>query len=166
MSLRIRVASVEDASAINWISTEVTKETPRTIPRGPHEARTIQEIIENIQAADAAGARWFVAEVDERVVGFLTAKRGARAAMRHVADLGITVARDARGRGAGRALMLACEAWAREVGVRKLTLGVFHDNQRALSLYTSLGYQQEGRRVGMFLIDGRLVDEILMAKEI
>jgi ribosomal protein S18 acetylase RimI-like enzyme len=45
-----------------------------------------------------------------------------------------------QGRGHGRALMLAAEDLAREVGAERLGLNVFGGNARARRLYESLGY--------------------------
>ena len=47
------------------------------------------------------------------------------------------------GRGVGRALMEAGEAWARDRGYRLLTLDVFAGNGRARSFYRRLGYSED-----------------------
>lgn len=165
MSARVRPAAVDDAERVAAITREVAAER-RWIPRSPEEAPDAKGDAEAIANGPAKGLHFFVAELDGRVVGVLTVKRGERIASRHAADLGLCVERAARGRGVGRALMLAAEAWAREVGVRKLCLGVFHDNAPARRLYEGLGYQKEGTRLGQFEIDGRMIDEVLMAKQV
>jgi RimJ/RimL family protein N-acetyltransferase len=53
-----------------------------------------------------------------------------------------------RGRGLGRAAMLAFEARARELGAKKVALNVFGGNAVARSLYASLGYTAEAVRMG------------------
>lgn len=161
--VHVRLATPEDAPAIVAILREVAEERNST-PRQPHEAPTLEEHRAAIANADKEGTIWFVAEEHGAVIGFLSAKRGKRDAMKHVADLGLTVARHARGRGVGEVLMRALETWARGAGVRKLTLGAFHDNERALKLYRRLGYQVDGVRTGMFILDGRTIDEVLMSK--
>jgi len=45
-----------------------------------------------------------------------------------------------RGRGVGRELMRAAEAWLTERDVPKLNLMVRHDNAAAIAFYTALGY--------------------------
>lgn len=47
------------------------------------------------------------------------------------------------GTGAGRALMLACEAYARERGARLMTLNVLEGNERARRFYAECGYAPE-----------------------
>lgn len=46
----------------------------------------------------------------------------------------------ARGKGLGRALIEACEAWARERGHRLLTVGVLAENPTAIRAYEGAGY--------------------------
>jgi GNAT superfamily N-acetyltransferase len=45
-----------------------------------------------------------------------------------------------QGRGAGRALMNAAEAWAREHGAERLHLNVWEFNEGAIAFYERLGY--------------------------
>jgi ribosomal protein S18 acetylase RimI-like enzyme len=52
----------------------------------------------------------------------------------------IEVEEAARGRGFGRAIMVAAEQVARSLGARELALNVFGGNTAAIALYTSLGY--------------------------
>ena len=47
------------------------------------------------------------------------------------------------GRGIGRQLIAAAEAWARGRGYRAITLNVFAPNERARSVYERLGYEPE-----------------------
>lgn len=107
-----------------------------------------------------------VAETPDGVVGRLSVARDPHPASEHVADLGLMVARPYRRQGIGRALMEAAEAWAREVGVRKLELHVFPSNEAALALYESLGYEREGFRRAHYRRGDEFLDAILMAKEI
>ena len=107
-----------------------------------------------------------VAETDDRIVGRLSISRDPHPASRHVADLGLMVAQDARRQGVGRALMEAAEDWAREVGILKVELHVFPYNEAALALYEELGYRREGLRLAHYARGGEFLDVVLMAKEI
>jgi ribosomal protein S18 acetylase RimI-like enzyme len=60
---------------------------------------------------------------------------------RTFAHIGILAVRsEAEGRGAGRTLVEAAEAWARSEGFDLISLNVFANNARALALYQRLGY--------------------------
>lgn len=117
-------------------------------------------------------ARWsgnvaiLVAELDGRVVGRLSILRDQRPACRHVADVGLMVEFEQRGRGVGRAMLGAAEEWAREHGVEKLELHVFPHNLVAIGLYERVGYVREGLRRRHFHRRGEYVDAILMAKDV
>jgi len=104
--------------------------------------------------------------VDETggVVGHLYASRGVLASNRHVGSLAIAVAGQARRSGVGRSLIESCLAWARAVGVSKMTLSVLDTNRPAIALFEALGFHPEGSRRGQFRINGSDVDELLMAQ--
>jgi ribosomal-protein-alanine N-acetyltransferase len=108
----------------------------------------------------------FVAEGPEGIVGRLSIARDTHPASEHVADLGLMVARGFRRRGIGRALMAAAEAWAQEVGVRKIELHVFPHNTAAIALYEGLGYEREGFRRRHYRRGRDFLDAILMAKQL
>lgn len=59
----------------------------------------------------------------------------------------LMVGRAAEGHGVGRALMAAAEAWARERGLRRLSLEVFAGNARARAFYRKLGFQEDSLRL-------------------
>jgi len=81
----------------------------------------------------------------------------------HQAEIGITVFKANWGIGLGRHMMEFLVAWSRSEGLRKLTLRVFDDNDRAIRLYRTLGFVEEGRvREDMLRTDGRYSDTIFM----
>lgn len=58
----------------------------------------------------------------------------------------LAVAGEAEGRGAGRALLEAAEAWAKSRGYGFMTLNVFDRNRRARKVYERAGYTAETLR--------------------
>jgi len=109
-----------------------------------------------------------VAEDGGEIVGYVAVGRATRLeSNRHVADIrGLAVAPDHQGRGLGRALVQAALDAARERGARKVTLRVLAPNTAARALYESCGFVVEGVRRDEFFLDGRYVDDVLMARMI
>jgi ribosomal protein S18 acetylase RimI-like enzyme len=109
-----------------------------------------------------------VAEVNGKVAGYVQVKPVTSLQENaHVLGIaGLAVAPDARERGVASALLAAVEIHARGSGARKLSLRVLSTNDAALRLYERLGFRQEGTLREEFLIDGRYVDDVLMAKHL
>lgn len=124
---------------------------------------SIDEERRTLAAADGRQSAFFVAEVSGRLSGLITLARGRWAKDAHVAEFGMSCLPECRGVGLGTALLVRGLQWARSVGVRKLTLEVFATNDRAIGLYRKMGFAEEARLKGQYLIDGEPVDEILMA---
>jgi ribosomal protein S18 acetylase RimI-like enzyme len=98
------------------------------------------------------------------VLGYCRLIRGGPPHTDHLAELGIWVIARQRGAGVGRALLEASVRWAERSGVRKLQLGVFPHNGRAIGLYASMGFGVEGLRRGQYRKSYGFEDELLMAR--
>lgn len=125
----------------------------------------------------ADAARWratitadqaIVAEVDGVVVGSVVLGQTIPLATHaHVLEIrGLAVAPEHQGRGIARALVAAACERAEQCGARKLSLRVMATNPSAQRLYESCGFRVEGVLRGEFLIDGALVDDVLMARDL
>jgi ribosomal protein S18 acetylase RimI-like enzyme len=80
-----------------------------------------------------------------------------------VADFGMAVRRDWRGRGLGRALLTEAIDWARAAGAHKVALEVWPDNAPAVALYRGAGFHEEGlKRRHYRRADGQLWSSLLM----
>jgi putative acetyltransferase len=106
-----------------------------------------------------------VAEVDGQVVGTagLIAFQGR---MNHAGDIAhIMVHDEFQGRGIGRQLMEALLDIADNyLGLVRVELGVYIDNEGAIRLYESLGFAHEGVKRKCGRRQGRLVDAVMMAR--
>jgi RimJ/RimL family protein N-acetyltransferase len=109
-----------------------------------------------------------VAEVDGEPAGYVALGRATRLeSNRHVLYVrGLNVAPDHQRHGIGRALLGAAVEAAREQGARRLTLRVLSTNPQARALYESFGFVVEGVLRDEFLLDGRYVDDVLMALDL
>ena len=81
-----------------------------------------------------------------QIVALCTLMRQPRPRLRHVGELGLSVARSHWGLGIGKSMCLAMLEVAREVGVTKVDLNVREDNASAIRLYERVGFQREGLR--------------------
>ncbi|MFN8037650.1 MAG: N-acetyltransferase [Acidimicrobiales bacterium] len=80
-----------------------------------------------------------------------------------VAQLGMALATGWRGRGIGTVLLDELVAAARDLGAHKVALEVWPHNARALALYRSRGFVEEGRLVRHYRrADGQLWDAVVM----
>lgn len=159
----IRQAEPGDAVALVQLAQEIGREPERWLLTTDvwrevgDERRYLKAVRRHPDAAV------YVAEDAGRIVGRLSVGRDPHPASRHVADLGLMVARTHRGRGIGRALLDQAVTWARGAGIRKLELHVFPWNGPAIGLYERYGFEHVGLRSGHYLRDGDDVDALLMA---
>lgn len=87
---------------------------------------------------------------------------------RHVAVLGITVAKPYRKDGIGAKLleMAISEASKHIDGLRIITLGLFANNGVAKKLYERFGFQEYGHLPQGILQDGTYIDHVFMYKKL
>jgi ribosomal protein S18 acetylase RimI-like enzyme len=106
-----------------------------------------------------------VAELEDGIAGYV--KLGPVLpipASAHVLEIkGLTVSPAHRRRGVARALLHAAIAEARTGGACRITLRVLAHNRAARELYAACGFEIEGVLRGFFHLDGRYVDDVLMA---
>ena len=110
-----------------------------------------------------------VAEVEEegikRVVGIASLSVNKANRVRHSGSIGIMVGKEYHGMGIGRALMTnlidIADNWLMLI---RIELGVFTDNEKAINLYKSLGFQIEGIRKYAIIRNGKYDDDYLMAR--
>ena len=87
-----------------------------------------------------------VAVVDGKIVGTAGIEAvGTKYKVKHRADFGISVLKEYWGLGLGKALMNACIQCAKEAGYIQLELQAVAENDRALSMYRSAGFEEYGR---------------------
>jgi RimJ/RimL family protein N-acetyltransferase len=88
--------------------------------------------------------QWVVVDRD-RVVGWCDILRPQMASLSHVGSVGMGLLPEYRGKGIGRALLQRTLQAAFASGIERIELSVFASNRKAMSLYRSLGFVEEGR---------------------
>ncbi|SHN84015.1 GNAT family N-acetyltransferase [Desulfitobacterium chlororespirans] len=100
-----------------------------------------------------------LALADSKVVGCLNFTNGARVRTQHTGELGVSVSKDYWGQGIGRTMIEELIRWARDgQTIKKLNLRVRSDHERAIKLYKSFGFVQEGLITGELIISGKFYD--------
>jgi putative acetyltransferase len=162
----VRKAEANDAEGLTQLGNEVGSEPEGWLvtTNGWRNVSDERRYLRAIRRYPNAAV--FVAEDEGLIVGRLSIARDQHPASRHVADIGLMVAQDARRQNVGWALIEAAVDWARESGVHKLELHVFPWNEAAIKLYERFGFVQEGYRREHYLRDDMYVDAILMAYEL
>ncbi len=157
--MKIRPAQGDDAAEIAAIWNDVIDNTAFTFTT---ERKSPEQLTRDIAAR---GRAFQVATDGTRLLGFATyfQFRGGPG-YAHTMEHSIQLRPDARGLGAGRALMAAIEAHARANGVHSMWAGVSGENPSGVAFHAALGYAhiatlpQVGRKFD------RWMDLVLMQK--
>ena len=159
--ITIRALEPADAPEVSALAgAHGTFESTLQLPDMPVASR-----LEGLQKVEPLSCR-LVAVAEGRVIasaGLHTAGTSLRRA--HVRMLGIGIAPGFQGRGVGRMLITRLLDWADNwAGVLRIELTVHADNDRAMALYRSMGFEDEGRHRAYAIKDGRYVDALCMAR--
>ncbi|MBU6428588.1 MAG: GNAT family N-acetyltransferase [Cyanobacteria bacterium REEB65] len=163
----IRPAAEADAEQLIAFVQRLAEEPTNNILYTPGEfQRTVAEEQAFLRRmAHSRTSVFLVAAVDQRIVGVTDLHGEKKLAMRHCASMGISFAKDWRGKGIGTTLLEALITWAQKTGIlRRIELQVFARNTGAIRLYERLGFVVEGRRKNSVFKDGEFIDDLIMAK--
>lgn len=165
MTPNVRVATASDATWFIQHVRSLVAEPDAKIPlRADEFVVTHDQQAELFTGAERRGDLFLVAEVHGKLVGELNLRRGSRAAFKHSALLGMSVAREWRNQRIGSALMRHAIAWAKaEGGLRRIELYVYASNAPAIRLYERHGFIIEGKRRGAIRVGDDFVDDLLMS---
>lgn len=155
--MRIRDATAADVPRLAAIYNEGIEDRVATFETRP---RTDDQV-----AAWLDGLPLLVAEEDGHVVGFARVSAYSdRCVYDGIGEHGVYVARAARGRGLGRALLDALAQAAGAAGYHKLTSRVFADNAASRPAHRAAGFEEVGvqRRHGR--LDGEWRDCVLVER--
>ena len=160
----VRSATPRDAKALAALLDGVAAEADSGLLLVPGEIswRTWRKRIV-INSQDPA-TLFVVAEVDGDLAGNLGLHPDPHRRSPHVRQLGMSVAAGFRRLGVGSVLVTTALAFAAEVGVVKVELGLFSHNMAAQTLYERHGFSVEGVRRSQYLRSGVLLDEVIMAR--
>jgi phosphinothricin acetyltransferase len=137
--LRTRAATLADAAAIAAIYNQGIADRVATFETNPRSAGKIAEWFSGRQLV-------IVAETPETgPIAFAASfPYNARPCYAGIGEFSVYVAREHRGRGAGRTVLAALIEAAPAAGLHKLTSRVFPENAASRALLKSLGFEEIG----------------------
>jgi len=164
-NVALRSVQSDDMERLLSYIRSVAQETPFFILQADEFNFSNEQEREWIQDhLDDPGKLAIAAEVSGTIVGSLSFENGPHKRIRHRGMLGVSVAKEWRGKGIGAALLRSLIEWAEANPIiEKIGLAVFANNENAIRLYEKLGFVEEGRRPRELKIGpDRYADDILM----
>jgi L-amino acid N-acyltransferase YncA len=147
LAMQPRIAVPEDAPAIAVIYNEGIADRTATFETNPRTAEDVRGWFK------ASRHPIVVVEESGQVIAFArTSPYRERKCYAGIAEFGVYVKRECRGRGAGRMVMFGLLTAAEEAGFWKLLSRIFVENQTSRALMKSVGF----REVGVYEKHGRL----------
>jgi RimJ/RimL family protein N-acetyltransferase len=164
LALRFRHAGPGDAVGLLALKQRLDRETSFMLLEPDERTEDSTDIAADLSSMAGTANCIVVAETAGRLVGYAEARGGGFRRNRITAHVVIGVLAAAGGQGVGSGLLRELELWAPGHGIHRLELTVMSHNHRARRLYERMGYAVEGRRRECLLVDGRLADELYMAR--
>lgn len=160
MDLLIRPVRISDSEAINEMRRQEDVRA-NTLALATETIAFTENFLRNMGSDDHI----LVVEFDGKVVGMAGIHLLKSARQRHSAFLGMMVRTEYQGQGIGKKLLEnildLADNWLMLV---RIELDVTSDNERAIHLYNSLGFEVEGRKKFSIVKDGKYADLIMMAR--
>jgi len=158
----IRPARQDDLGGIVDAIREVTAERTHIVAESVAEAVDQEGAL--LRRNDRVSRMFFVAtDAEDAVVGWVEVHGSEMEKLRHTAELTVGVREAHREHGIGSALLSAGIEWADDAGYRKVYQSVPATNEVAVDLLEANGWTVEATRDDHYLVDGDLVDEVMLA---
>lgn len=160
----IRPIEVRDAEKFLALSKEIDGSGFMLFEPGERKTTVEQQKKSIKHILSEQNSNIFVAEVEDRLVGYITVLGGNVQRNRHRAYLVLGVHEDYQGQGVATKLFNNVFDWAKEVGITRLELTVIKNNTKAFNLYKKMGFVIEGEKVHSLKINGEYVNEYYLYK--
>jgi RimJ/RimL family protein N-acetyltransferase len=168
LQLEIRIPTIEDAqSVLNFISIISGESDNLTFGPGEFGISLEQEKNYFSKLKDDEDNIFVIGLIEDEIVCVSDMSTGKRKRMSHAGEIHISVQKKYWNHGIGRIFLSELIKWGKEVRkLRKINLQVKEGNDPAIHLYTSLGFQEEGRISRGYQIDGKFYTHICMGLEL
>ena len=156
--MKVRPATPADAPSIARIYSAGIEERVATFETRPRSAADVERWFDGVHPV-------VVVEDEDGVFAFAsTSQYRPRECYAGIAEFSVYVAREARGRGAGRVAMNALIDAARAAGFWKLLSRVFVENEASRALLRSVGFREVGIYERHAQLDGVWRDVVIVER--
>lgn len=165
-SIRFRPETQNDLEGIWSLYSTLSNESKLSLP--PIDRQLVERWSENLPKYMIPSILATV-EIEpdlERIIGRSVLECRDKPQRRHRAEFGITVHDDYQNQGIGTALTQHMLDIAKTYGLMKVTLSVFSDNKKAISIYEKCGFIREGLLKNPYFYHDRFYDIVLMSKQL
>jgi ribosomal protein S18 acetylase RimI-like enzyme len=132
------------------------------------KAETVADVVDNegvlLRHNDLESRIFFVACVDDEVVGWVHLNAPESAKLSHTAELTVGVLERYQGHGIGSHLLERGLEWAASHGYEKIYNSIPATNEEAIEFLKAHGWRVEATREGHYKLDGEYIDELMMEK--
>ncbi|WP_397538491.1 GNAT family N-acetyltransferase [Rummeliibacillus pycnus] len=156
LTYTIRSAVEKDAKVLSELRLQIDGET-ENLDREEGEAFIDIQGFKQLVKTDTELTRnlFLVAVVQDTIVGFSRCEGTYLHRFTHKVEFGVCVLKEFWGHGIGKNLLKESIHWADSNNIKKITLNVLETNEKAIKLYSKLGFEIEG----VLLKDKILSDE-------
>lgn len=161
VSFVVRQAEEADRSSLIDVIHEVADEGTYMAAESIADILAHEEVL--LRHNEVESRIFFVATIDEEIVGWVHLRLPAYEKLAHTAELTVGVLETYRGLGIGSQLLQRGERWAKSRGLEKLYNSAPGTNERAIEFLESHDWTVEAVRSDHYRIDGTYIDEVMMA---
>ncbi|MDD7794294.1 GNAT family N-acetyltransferase [Clostridium sp. 'White wine YQ'] len=162
----LRCPTKGDSEELSALRIKIDGET-ENLDREAGEGLLSSEDFEKLIYEDSISEKnlFLVAEVGEKLVGFARLQGNELSRYRHKAEFGICILKEYWGYGIGHVLIDNILGQADKVGIKKVCLYVVETNTKAIDLYKSFGFVQEGLLINDRIHkDGNYYNTVVMGR--
>lgn len=161
VDVAVRPARQEDLSGIVGAIRQVVEEMTSI------EAESVADELDSenvlLRHNELESRMFFVATVDDEVVGWAHLYCPHLEKLAHTAELTVGVIEEYRSEGIGTGLLDRAIEWADGRGIEKLYQSVPSTNEAAIAFFESRGWTVEAVRKAHYKLDDQYIDEVMMA---
>lgn len=160
------IREIQGKDSTNFLNMllRLDRETKNMMFEPDERAKDIKQVEDMIGQYQQAHSLILIANVDDNIVGFLSAEKGCYKRIKHSAYIVVGILPEYQGKGVGTNFFKKLEEWTKQNKITRLELTVMIQNEGAIHLYKKNGFEIEGVKRKSMIVDNKYVDEYYMAR--